>query len=218
MLNHLATLWLIFEKLAIAFSFVVNMILVIALMVVAVTFLLWGPSPNKLQFLLPDVARGLNKLGTTTIRTEVRINETLPVELDVPVQFDLPIRESINVRLAEAVPLRLPADITFPGGGGSLHATVSLRLPAGTVLPVELRDATDISRVMSVPVSETISIRETVPVVMSVPAEIPLGETDLNRQVVRYFNTLLGPYLSWWTTVLPASIEGTAVEDISDWR
>ncbi|MEJ5309433.1 MAG: hypothetical protein WHX52_06650 [Anaerolineae bacterium] len=150
-------LWNAFKNIAIVFSFIVNFILVLVLLL--------APEPvfmvksQVAEPLLLDLDSAFAALGETHIRSTVYITDTMPVV------FDLPLAQDTNVVLVEAVPLQAPATFVLPGGGGAIHGTVQLALPKGMALPVALN--------LMVPVSTT------VPVVMQVPVEIPLAEAGM---------------------------------------
>ncbi len=150
-------LWDAFKNVAIIFSFIVNFILVLVLLL--------SPGPvftAKSQIaepLLGDLDAAFAALGDTVIVSTVELDDTMPVI------FDLPLAQNTNVILTGQVPLRAPATFALPGGGGSINGTVSLNLPEGMVLPISLN--------MMVPVSTTI------PVVLNVPVEIPLAEAGM---------------------------------------
>ena len=145
-------IWLAFKNFAILFSFVVNLVLII--------ILLLSPDPifmTKSEIAEPillDLDSAFTALGDTTIRTTVQINHLLPIS------FDLPLQEQTAVILNEAVPLRVPATFNLPSGGGSINGVVSLELPSGQALPVTLD--------LVVPVESSI------PIEFSVPVEIDL--------------------------------------------
>jgi hypothetical protein len=213
MLKRLAALWLILEKVSIAFSCVVNLILVLVLIGVGATFLLWGPPLETLPDLLPEVAEGINDLEQATIKRDIQIKDTtIPVRFELPVAFELPITKTMDVQLVDPVPLTAWTYIALPGGGGNLRASVSLQLPRGMVLPVKLyeenRPATEH---IKVPVSTSVTVSEVVPITMTVPVAIPIRETELKKMTDR-FNRLLEPYLRWWTQVLPVSSEEQTVD------
>ncbi|MGQ9626515.1 MAG: hypothetical protein ACUVV0_06385 [Anaerolineae bacterium] len=189
--------WLAFEKFAIAFSFVVNMVLVIIVLITALVMLLWGPTlKGMLLPLLPEVMEGVNAMGDATIRTNVAIDDKLPVNFALPVSFEVPIEKEITVELSRPVRINQWADITFPGGGGVLHARVTLDLPTGLRLPLRLyqRAETGNLEVMTVPVDHMVPVSTTVAVKMNVPVSIPLRDTELGP-VVKHFKSLLQPYV-----------------------
>lgn len=149
--------WKAFKNIAIIFSFVVNFVLVIVL--------LMAPGPifmaksQAVEPILTELDNAFAALGETQIKSTVNIADTMPVV------FDLPLNQNTPVILTEKVPLQASATFFLPGGGGAINGTVSLDLPEGMVLPVSLN--------MMVPVSTTI------PVVMEVPVEIPLAEAGM---------------------------------------
>jgi hypothetical protein len=117
---------------------------------------------------LQDVVSDLE--GSTIVYT-VPLDTRLPIELDVPINPSTITTPRNIVRLTENVPLQAPAQITFPGGGGNLNATVNIQLPAGLELPVELN--MDVKLVTSIPVQ------------LDVPVNIPLEKTELGPQFRR---------------------------------
>lgn len=153
-------LWNAFKNVATIFSFLVNFVLILILML-----LVLNPDPifvvkrDVAEPLLVDLDQAFAALGDTTIRTTVHITDTMPVV------FDLPLNQQTDVILTQAVPLNVPSTFIFPGGGGAINGTVSLNLPQGQALPVALT--------MSVPVSTT------VPVMMQVPVEIQLADAGM---------------------------------------
>ncbi len=212
MLKRLATLWLILEKVSIAFSCVVNLILVLILIGVGLTFLAWGPPLDTLPNLLPEVAAGINDLEQATIEREIQIDDAIPVRFELPVTFELPITKTMDVQLVEPVPLTAWTNIYLPGGGGNLRATVSLQLPRGMVLPVSLYEENRTGEEhVNVPVSTSVIVSQMVPIVMTVPVAIPIKETELKKMTDR-FNNLLRPYLHWWAQVVPFIGEGETVD------
>jgi len=155
--------WESFKNFAIIFSFIVNIILVIVLLVSPIPLLI----ANTLiaEPLLVDLDSAFASLGETTINTLVNIQDTMPVV------FDLPLNQNTDVILTEPVPLQAPASFILPGGGGSINGTVNLDLPEGMRLPVSLN--------MMVPVSTTI------PVVMEVPVKIQLAEAGMGPAITK---------------------------------
>lgn len=176
-------LWNAFKNIAILFSFLVNFILVLVLLL--------APEPvfmtksQVVEPLLLDLDSAFAALGDTRIQSMVYITDTMPVV------FDLPLAQNTHVVLVEPVPIQAPATFVWPAGGGAIHGTVQLVLPQGLVLPVSLN--------LMVPVSTT------VPVVMQVPVEIPLAEAGMApaiEQLRAVFSPLTGALQS-----LPNSTE-----------
>ncbi len=153
--------WEAFKNFAIVFSFIVNFILVLVLII--------APFPTLVitdQFakpLLKDLDDAFAALGKTVINADVPLNQTMPIE------FDLPLKQDTVVVLTEPVPLQANATFFLPGGGGAINGTVSLDLPTGLTLPVNLD--------LMVPVSATI------PVVLNVPVKINLDEAGMGPAI-----------------------------------
>ena len=119
--------WRAFKNVAVVFSFVVNLVLLIvllALLVPGVRTLLVLRN-GLLEPLVTDLDGAFVSLGEATIKTDVEISEsipisfTLPLNESLPIDFDLPISQDTTVYLTQAVPLYAPATFTFPGGGGA---------------------------------------------------------------------------------------------------
>jgi hypothetical protein len=169
--DWLANLWAAFKNLAIVFSFVVNIVLLIVLML----FLGWIIFPTKTDVVEPMLD---NLQGAVDALDNATIVRTIPIDEQVPVSFTLPLEQNTTVVLSQDVELVRPATFALPAGGGSINGTVLLKLPAGLELPIVLD--------MDVPV------RNTIPVQFPVEVAIPLKETEL-RQVVVELNDVLGP-------------------------
>lgn len=158
--------WQAFKTFAIMFSFIVNIILLLVLLVAA-------------PLILPIVSEIANPIvgGLTQSFVEMgeaNIEQTIIVDDQIPIQFNLPLDQQTNVVLAEPVPVQVGAQFVLPNGGGTINGLVGLQLPEGLVLPVNLS--------LDVPVSQTI------PVVLSVPVNIPLDETELGTPFTRLQN------------------------------
>ncbi len=170
--------WEAFKNFAIIFSFIVNFVLILVLLL--------SPAPALMAKgqivdpLLGNLDAAFAALGETRIVSTVKVDHMLPVE------FDLPLDRDTKVILTEAVPLQANATFFLPGGGGAINGTVSLNLPEGMALPVHLD--------LMVPVSSTI------PVLIDVPVEIPLDEAgmgpaieqlrDVFRPLIEFLGTL----------------------------
>lgn len=155
--------WDAFKNVAIIFSFIVNFILVLVLLLTPRPVFM--AKSDVAEPLLIDLDTAFAALGETKIESTVNIEDTMPVV------FDLPLAQNTNVVLVQPVPIQAPATFVLPTGGGAIHGTVQLVLPKGLTLPVSLN--------MMVPVSTT------VPVVMEVPVEIPLAEAGMGPAIER---------------------------------
>ncbi|HEX6386244.1 MAG TPA: hypothetical protein VF177_16350 [Anaerolineae bacterium] len=150
--------WQAFKTFAILFSFTMNVIMLIILLVAAPLIL---PIVNNVA---KPIVGGLNEsfvdMSTATISRTIQVNDTIPIN------FTLPLETTTNVVVVQNVPLRgVPAQFILPAGGGSINGQVFLDLPAGLTLPVQLD--------LDVPVNQQI------PVELAVGVQIPLSETEL---------------------------------------
>lgn len=210
--QDLACFWNAFKDVAIVFSFGVNFVLVLALLLLSIPGLrtTLALKAGLLEPLLNDLDTAFVGLGEATIDTAVQIDESIPIQFDLPLDeslpigFDLPIEQNTTVVLQQAVPLNAPATFTLPGGGGAIHGYVTLSLPSGMALPVRLS--------MVVPVSQTVPVRlqvpvdQNVPIQMNVPVQIKLGEAGLDP-VVGKLRTAIGP-VKYQVDSLPDRIVG----------
>lgn len=160
-----------FWKFATLFSFGVNVMLVIVLLVVA--GLLFRIKQAIAQPLVGGLYGSFVQMDQASIVTTIEVNGQLPV------QFDLPLNQS-TVVTTTAPALITGATVNIQGGVLTLsNAPTTILLPAGSVLPVELN--------LVVPVSQT------VPVHLSVPVNIALNQTDLHTPFSR-LRSLFFPY------------------------
>ena len=166
-----AAMWRAFKNFALIFSFSVNLVIVIALLLIVG----WGLSPMKtgvIEPLLDNLQTAVTALDTATI---VR---TIPIDEQVPVNFVLPVEKSTTVILSQEVELVRPATFLLPDGGGTINGTVLLDLPKGLELPILL----DLD----------VLVDNVIPVQFPFEVTIPLRETELNRVTVE-LNGVLGP-------------------------
>lgn len=171
--TFLANMWNAYKNFAIIFSFAVNFVLIIVLLLILPLIL---PAKNQIvEPLLDGLHSNFIAMDDATIRA------TIPVSANVPIAFVLPIQNSpAVVVLSEPVPLNVPASFTFPGSGGQINGRVALTLQTGTVLPVTIN--------MTVPVETEI------PIVLDVPAIIPMSQTELHDPF-NNLRLLLEPYV-----------------------
>jgi len=188
-MERLKRFWNAFKDTAIIFSFVVNFVLVVALLVVSIPGIqaALALKTGMVEPLLNDLDTAFVGLGEATIDTEVSLDDSIPINFNLPIDqpldidFPLTIDQDTVVVLTAPVPLNLPAQFNLPGGGGMINGSVSLSLPTGTRLPIHLD--------MVVPVASTIRVRldvpvsATIPIEMTVPVHIELGEAGLDPAV-----------------------------------
>lgn len=168
--NRSETYWMAFERFALLFSFIMNVILLIVVLVLVGLLL---PIKNQVARPIMDkVMAEIDRLGSTHIQT------TVVVEDEIRVKFDLPLQQKVTVTTTEPVPLTTEAHFILPGGGGYIKGTVSIDIPTDTDLPVLL--------------DTTVPVDQMVPVKLEVPVDINLGDTDLKASVDN-FRALLEP-------------------------
>ncbi len=151
--------WQAFKNFAIIFSFVLNMIFLVLLILVAFYII---PVLNDVA---EPVVAGLN--DSFEEMESAHIRQTITIDDQIPVVFELPVQTETVTTILEPVPMTIPTQFVLPGGGGFINGNVSFALPAGTELPVQLD--------VIVPVSQS------VPIAMSVPVDIPLSYTELSE-------------------------------------
>lgn len=191
--------WACFKNVAIVFSFIVNLILVVVLLVVGLP-LVCQLKGGLLEPILTDLDAAFVSLGEATIDTTVPISESVPIRFilpldeSLPIDFDLSIDQDTTVVLNQAVPLYAPATFRLPGGGGSINGSVSLSLPPGMALPVRLSMVVPVSQ--TVPVQLDVPVDRDVPIQLSAPVQIELGEAGLGP-VVAGLRASLEPARPW---------------------
>jgi hypothetical protein len=152
--------WDAFKTIALIFSFIVNIVFFIVLLSIAPLIL---PIVNDI---VNPLVSGLNQsfidMGDATITRTIKVDD------EIPISFTLPLNTETIVVLTEPVKLdNLPAQYVLPAGGGFINGSVTLTLPPGLELPVQLA--------LDVPVDQTI------PVQLDVAVDIPLDETELGK-------------------------------------
>jgi hypothetical protein len=189
-MERIKNFWDAFKDIAILFSFIVNFILVVVLLVVTIPALnmAFTLKNDLVEPLLNDLDTAFIGLGEASVDTTVQINEPIPIQFDLPlsqtmpINFQLPLNQTTNVVLQQSVPLYgLPAQFNLPGGGGVINGYVSLSLPVGMELPVSLSMVVPVSQ--TIPVRMNVPVNQTVPIQMSVPVHITLGEAGLDPVV-----------------------------------
>jgi len=146
-MERLKNFWNAFKDIAILFSFVVNFVLVVTLLVISIPALhaTFALKTGMVEPLLNDLDAAFLGLGEATIDTTVQIDEPIPIQFNLPldqpmpIEFQLAIEQNTTVVLQQPVPLNAPAQFNLPGGGGVINGSVSMNLPVGMRLPVHLR-------------------------------------------------------------------------------
>ena len=159
-----------FWRFMVIFSFIVNIVLVVVLLILGV--LLFDIKNNVAEPLVGGLHSSFVGLNEATI------DWTIPVRDTVPVNLDIPLETNTTVTLTQAVPLTVTANIVAPGLTVS-NAQVTLELPQGLDLPVAL----DLD----------VAVRDELPVSLDVRAVIPLEGTQLN-DVAQNLQLLFEPF------------------------
>ena len=167
-----------FWKFATVFSFVVNLVLVIVLLVVAgLVFFIKGAIA---QPLIGGLHSSFVEMDQAHIRSTILVSDTLQVKDTLPVVFTLPLQQNTVVTLVQDTPVK-NAIIYL----NNQPVPLDLVLKQGTQLGISLN--------LSVPVSQTIPVALNVPVMLRVPVDIPLANTELHPPFARLAG-LVGPY------------------------
>ena len=189
-MGRIRRFWTAFRDIAILFSFAINFVLVVVLLVVTIPAIdtIFTLKTDLVEPLLYNLDAAFQGLGEATIDTTVQIDEPIPIQFNLPldqplpITFDLTIEQDTTVVLQQAVPLYgMPAQFNLPGGGGVINGSVSLALPVGLQLPIHLSMVVPVSQ--TIPVRMNVPVNETIPIQMTVPVHITLGESGLNPVV-----------------------------------
>jgi hypothetical protein len=149
--------WNAFKNFAILLSFIMNFVLILVLLVVVQQ--IFAIKAGILEPLVTGLHSSFVGLGEARIITNIKVEDTIPVKLDVPLDT------STVVTLTQDVPIRVPAGFTL-SDGTTLRGTVALTLPTGLALPVALK--------LNVPIDQSL------PITLNVPVDIALSQTQLN--------------------------------------
>jgi hypothetical protein len=171
-----------FWRFMVLFSFVVNLVLVVVLLVLGV--LIFEIKNQVAEPLVGGLYSSFAGLDQATIDTTIPVRDRIPVVLNIPLKTDT------TVVLTDPVPLRVNAIIDLPGlNASNVPATVSLTLPRGLNLPVALD--------LNVPVEEELDVA------LDVRAVIPLRDTQLHDAFVN-LQLLFDPIVrALWSPQLP---------------
>jgi hypothetical protein len=169
-----------FWKFATLFSFTVNIILVLVLLLVG--WLLFDIKSGIAQPLVGGLYQSFVQMDNARIKTVIQVQDNIQVNDTMPVQFDLPLQTTTTVILNRAT--NIPNTVVYLNGA---PVTTNIILPAGTPLEIQLN--------LTVPVNQTIPVHLNVPVNLVVPVDIPLNETDLHTPFSR-LRDLFFPYAS----------------------
>jgi hypothetical protein len=171
------------------FSFTLNVILIIALILIGRELFSLKTVIN--DQLITGLADNFAMMDQAVIATTVNVEDTIPV------QFTLPVQTETTVILTEDTFLQ-NANVSLSTGGLRItDAPTDIVLRAGTALPVNLD--------ILVPVDTT------VPVELVVEVEIPLQDTQLHapfvglQEVVSPYNLLLSDAPNSWEEAACAS-------------
>lgn len=182
MKERLQRLWRAFANIAIIFSFIVNLILVLAL-ILAVGPLLQLKT-RLLEPLLANLDRAFLGLGETTIQTTVPVDQSIPIQFDLP--LDQPLALNFELPIAQDTVVVLLRDTSIPNTTVYLNnvpVRTTVVLPAGTPLPVRLNMVVPVQK--TIPVQMTVPVSQTVPIRMEIPVAIQLGPSGLDPAVQR---------------------------------
>ena len=171
-----------FQTIAIIFSFVVNLVLVLIVIVLATQY---AAIKTQVNDLVTGLDSSFASLGEATIDTTIPISQQLRVAFELPVKFDLPLEQDTTVTTLTATPINTTVNLSL-GQFGRINAPVSLNLPAGTPLRVKLA--------MKIPVSTVVKVDQTVPVKFDQNAKIKLGPSGLDP-VVYQLRGVVRPYI-----------------------
>jgi hypothetical protein len=170
-----------FWTIASLLSLVVNIVLIVILLIL---FQMLGAIQNTAD---DKVSGLLGGLYSNFVRMDqAHIKTTIDVVDNIPVNFDLNVSGPTVVRLTQPVRIEGASVTVSTGTMSIINAPATIILPVGQELPVEILG-------LGVPV------RQTVPVTLKVPVDIPLERTDLHepflglQQVVRPWYCLVEP-------------------------
>lgn len=167
-------------------SLVINAVLIAV--IIALASHLFTLKKVLSEQLLGGLSENFALMDQASIKTNVTVNTTIPVQFSLPVKTKTTVTLTENTRITNAVVNVQTSSLILP------NVPASIVLPAGTELPIALD--------IRVPVDTT------VPVVLNVPVNIPLAETELHKpfqglqDVVKPYLELLEPIPDSWEELL----------------
>lgn|SRR5574337_1710117 len=99
-----------------------------------------------------------------TIEYTARIDQSVPVALDVPIRFtvDVPIHETLPINTTVRAPIEFP-----------IVGTRIISLPISTEIPVNIT--------VKVPIDETLPINAQIPLKLEVPVRLKIADTPFGQ-------------------------------------
>ena len=180
-----------FWTIASVLSMIVNIVLIIALLLAFQMldrmreFQSYGM--NRSAGLLGGLYTNFVKMDQATIAT------TIPVDADIPLDITVPVQTTTQIWLAEPAVIR-NAHVLINTGGLSINANARVTLPAETPLTVRL--------------DFPLNVKDTIPIHLQVPVNIPLNQTELHEPFVG-LKEVVEP---WYCLVQPnATVDGLQV-------
>jgi hypothetical protein len=202
----LQRLWNAFKNVAIFFSFIINFVfLIVILLLLTAIFQITSGIAEPLLGGLYSSFVGLNQARIITtidvndainVKDQIQVVDAINVKDTIPVVLNIPLRQNTVVSLTQPVPITANASFALPGGGGTIRGSVAITLPQGLQLPValDLNVPVDSSLPidLKVPINLNVPVELKVPVALKVPVNIPLAETQLN-DVAKSLQDVIGP-------------------------
>ena len=187
--NFLPAFWTI----ASVISLTVNVILIIALLLM---FQMLDQIRSLQSYGMSEASGLLGGLYTNFVKMdEAHIRKDIEINKEIRVKFDLNVSGPTRVKLTEPVTIRGATVSVRTGGLNITDANATIVLPVGQELPINIEN-------LLVPVDQP------VPVVMTIPVDIALNETDLHAPFVG-LQKVVEP---WYCLVQPnATINGMQV-------
>ena len=190
-----------FWTIASVLSLTVNLILLIALLVMAPMLFKALQEVKRLQSaqILQNNPQAmlsgfLGGLYTNFVKMDqATITSTIPVDAMIPLNITVPVQTTTQIRLAESVVIP-NAHVRINTGGLNINADAVVTLPANTPLTVAL--------------DFPLQVQNTIPVHLDVPVNIPLNQTQLHEP----FSGLQKVVEPWYCFVEPnATVNGMQV-------
>lgn len=165
---RLRTWWRALRNIAIFVSVIFNIIFIFVLFIVII--LIFDLNRGLIKPLVNGLDRSFYGLDSSEIITTIKVNDIVPVKLNIPIQ------SNTIVKLTGPVPVRANATFNLPGGGGTINGSVNITLPTGLELPVAL--------------SLNVGVDDTLPIALNVPVNIKIKDTQLTVPVNELRRTL----------------------------
>lgn len=153
--------------------------LVVSLMLHVVTIAWLVGVRSALRAELDTLATAVVSAKQEKLRYDFRIDQTLPIQIDVPIDQSIEVPIQTEVRIKQQVDLPISTSL----GTFNIPIPLDVTVPVNTTVPIEFH--------------RTIPISTSVPIKLDVPIELDLGSPEFAGYLDRLHDALLTMRARW---------------------